>query len=183
MISLKEKSLLIIVDMQNDFIDGSLGFDKARTIIPAITNLISKFQNSNNEIIFTQDTHFKDYLQTTEGQNLPIIHCIKGTRGHEICDDLKPFISHYKVFEKSGFGSLEIGNFIKNSDFKQIFLVGLVSDICVISNAIVAKSALQSGEIYVIKDATQSPNEQMREKTFEILQNLHINCIDLSQIS
>ena len=61
-------------------------------------------------------------------------------------------------------------------------MVGLVSDICVISNAIVAKSALQNGEIYVIKDATQSPNEQMREKTFEILQNLHINCIDLSQI-
>ena len=174
------KKLLVVVDYQNDFIDGALGFDGADLIEDRIINLIDRFEKNNDFICFTFDTHQRDYLSTTEGRNLPIEHCIKGTEGWDVPPRLKEYVSRYPKFEKHTFGSIDLGNYIKgiNVLIDEVYLVGLVSNICVISNAIIAKSALdKNGRVYVIKNATSSPDQEMQQKAFEVLENLHIKVI------
>lgn len=137
---------LIVVDMQNDFISGSLGSEQAKAIVE---NVVKKVKNFDGTVIFTRDTHYENYLKTQEGKFLPVEHCIKGTWGYEICDKLKPFAEN--VVDKCVFGSLELQNTIKKSRAKieKIELCGLCTDICVISNAVILKSAFPETEIVV----------------------------------
>ena len=175
------KKLLVVVDYQNDFVDGALGFDGAELLEDEILNLIENFERNGDFICFTKDTHERDYLRTTEGIKLPVEHCIKGTKGWEVTDRLKEYINKYPCFEKYTFGSLELGNYIRgiNPLINEVYLVGLVSNICVISNAIIAKSALnKNGQVYVVKRGTSSSDKQMQQKAFEVLENLHINVIN-----
>jgi nicotinamidase-related amidase len=137
---------LIVVDMQNDFITGSLGSELAKAIVP---NVVEKVKNFEGKIIFTRDTHFADYMQTQEGKNLPVEHCIKDTDGWQICDELKPYVN--KVVDKITFGSTNLPKMLQDYDEKieQIELCGLCTDICVISNAIVLKAAFPEAKIAV----------------------------------
>lgn len=170
------KRLLVVVDYQKDFINGSLGFDGAELIEDNIVNLIKEFEKNNDDIVFTFDEHDDDYLNTVEGKNLPIVHCIKNTEGYELSDKLKPLVKKYPTFSKPAFGSFAFGEYIKDRNYDEIYLCGLVSDICVFSNAIIAKSASNpKTEIYVCKDATSSNDLNMQEKSFEMLRHLHIN--------
>ena len=174
------KKLLVVVDYQNDFVDGALGFEGAEEIENNIIDLIEKFEKNNDFICFTFDTHERDYLSTTEGKCLPVEHCIKGTKGWEITPRLQDFAQKYPKFEKHTFGSLELGNYIKgiNPLINEVYLVGLVSNICVISNAIIAKAALdKNGRVYVVRKATASFDKEMEQKGFDILENLHIRVI------
>ena len=174
------KKLLVVVDYQNDFVDGTLGFLGADSIEDNIIQLIHEFEKNGDYICFTLDTHDENYLKTTEGENLPVEHCIKGTNGWKIRSSLENYQQKYPTFEKYTFGSLELGNYIRenNQIINEVYLVGLVSNICVISNAIIAKSALdENGEVYVIRNATSSNDLKMQEKGFEILKNLHIKLI------
>lgn len=171
------KKLLVVVDYQNDFVDGALGFDGAELLEDKILELIEHFERNGDYICFTKDTHERDYLLTTEGRNLPVEHCIKGTHGWEVTDRLKEYTTKYPVFEKHTFGSLDLGNYIRgiNTLIDEVYLVGLVSNICVISNAIIAKAALgKNGRVYVIKRGTSSNDLEMQQKGFDILENLHI---------
>lgn len=174
------KKLLVVVDYQNDFVDGALGFEGADRIEDKILTLIDMFEKNEDFICFTLDTHERDYLRTTEGQNLPVEHCIKGTQGWQVVDSLKEYVNKYPHFEKHTFGSLDLGNYIRGIAplIDSVYLVGLVSNICVISNAIIAKSALdKNGKVFVIKAATDSNDKEMQQKGFEILENLHIKVI------
>ena len=137
------KEVLLIIDMQNDFIDGSLGTKEAQAIVPKVTELAKKSEN----IIFTQDTHAKNYLETQEGKNLPIEHCIMNSHGWEICDALKSFITDHNVFTKPTFGCTRLIHAI--SDYDTIVLVGLCTDICVISNALLIKDYYPEKKIIV----------------------------------
>ena len=129
--------ILIVVDMQNDFIDGALGTKEAVAIVD---NCKEKIENFKGEVIFTRDTHFENYMNTQEGNNLPVPHCIKGTYGHEICDALKPFIKKEPI-DKITFGSKELPKVIESfKDVSSITLIGLCTDICVISNAMILKA-------------------------------------------
>lgn len=142
---------LIVVDMQVDFISGSLGSEMAKAIVPLV---VEKVKNFDGKIIFTRDTHFENYLTTQEGKNLPVEHCIKGTSGWEICDELKPYAT--TVIDKVTFGSVDLPNVIKaeNEDVEEIELCGLCTDICVISNAIVLKTNFP--EVKIVVDASCS---------------------------
>ena len=174
------KKLLVVVDYQNDFVDGALGFDGADSIEDEIVKLIDEFEKNNDYVAFTLDTHERDYLNTTEGQNLPVEHCIKGTEGWQVRPILEDYMKRHPVFEKHTFGSLDLGNYIRglNVIIDEVYLVGLVSNICVISNAIIAKSALsKNGKVFVVKNATASFDEDMQQKGFDILENLHIKVI------
>lgn len=174
------KRLLVVVDYQNDFVDGALGFEGADKIEKKILELIKKFEANGDYICFTMDTHEGNYLETTEGRHLPVEHCIRGTEGWQIRKDLKCYFDRYPKFEKYTFGSLDLGNYIRgmNPLINEVVLVGLVSNICVISNAIIAKSALgPKGVIKVVRDATSSFDLDMQEKGFDILKNLHIEII------
>ena len=137
---------LIVVDMQVDFINGALGSDLAVAIVP---NVVEKVKSFDGKVIFTRDTHFKDYMNTQEGKNLPVPHCIKDTDGWQICDELKPYAD--VIIDKLTFGSIELPDFIKsfNEPIEKIELCGLCTDICVISNAVVLKAALPEVPIAV----------------------------------
>lgn len=135
--------------MQVDFINGALGSNQAKAIVPVVAD---KVKNFNGRVIFTRDTHLDNYLQTQEGKNLPIPHCIKNTDGWHICDELKQYAK--TVIDKQTFGSMELPKVINefNENVEQIELCGLCTDICVISNAMILKSAFPEAKIIV--DAT-----------------------------
>jgi nicotinamidase-related amidase len=169
------KRLLVVVDYQNDFIDGALGFSGADNIEGSIIELIKEFESKDEDIVFTVDTHLSDYMDTNEGANLPVPHCIKGSDGWKIRNSLTPYIKDNKVFEKHTFGSSELGLFIKEKNYDEIVLCGLVSDICVATNALIAKSfAGPCAKIRIVRSATSSFDLGMQEKTFDVLKHLHI---------
>ena len=172
------KRLLVVVDYQNDFVDGALGFKGAELISHNIAELIKDFRNNDDEVVFTYDTHQADYLETVEGQNLPVPHCLRGSEGWQFYPEINELIKDSKTFEKPGFGSKELGDYIASKNYDEIYLVGLVSDICVFSNAIVAKaSASPYTKIKVVRNATSSFDLEMQEKSFDVLKHLHIEII------
>lgn len=140
---------LIVVDMQNDFTTGSLGSPHAAAIIP---NVVEKVKSFDGRVIFTRDTHGEDYMQTQEGRNLPVIHCIKDTPGWQICDELLPFVE--TVVDKPTFGSTALAHLLASSaePMEEIELCGLCTDICVISNAMILKAAFP--EVKMTVDAS-----------------------------
>lgn len=149
----EKRNVLVVVDMQVDFVTGALGSKEAQNIIPEIKFRIEKFKKENPEgmLLFTMDTHDKNYLQTQEGRNLPIKHCIKGTPGWELIPELQDYslsnnpnitaVDGY-VYEKTTFGSLDLAGDIATmqNHLASVELVGVCTDICVISNALLIKA-------------------------------------------
>ncbi|MBE6100013.1 MAG: cysteine hydrolase [Anaerovibrio sp.] len=135
--------------MQNDFIDGSLGTKEAQKMLPRLKDKLKKVvEDGSAELVFTMDTHGKDYLNTQEGKKLPVEHCIKGTQGWEISPELGEFVAKAKaVVEKPTFGSMELIKHLKAAD--EVELVGLCTDICVISNALLIKAAYPEMKVSV----------------------------------
>ena len=127
--------ITIIVDVQNDFVDGVLGTKEAQEMIP---NLVKKLEDIQNELIFTQDTHKANYLETAEGKHLPIEHCMKNTSGWQIAPEIQPFIGDSMLIEKASFGTTRLPSLLKKYD--EVELCGLCTDICVISNALLIKA-------------------------------------------
>lgn len=140
------KKTLVVVDMQKDFIDGALGTKEAVAILENVKNKISEYQKRGDEIIFTRDTHQKNYLLTNEGRNLPVEHCIENTAGWEINSDL--IVEGATYINKPSFGYMGWKEF----DFEEVELVGLCTDICVVSNALIIKATFP--EIDVTVDAS-----------------------------
>lgn len=137
------KKTLIVIDMQNDFIDGSLGTPEAVAILPNVKKKIEEYKNAGDEIIYTRDTHGEDYLSTPEGKNLPVVHCVKGTDGWQIADGL--FVEGSKIIDKPSFGWTGW----EKEELYRIELVGLCTDICVVSNALILKAMFPEAEITV----------------------------------
>ncbi|MDE5778898.1 MAG: cysteine hydrolase [Lachnospiraceae bacterium] len=139
------KKTLIVVDMQKDFIDGSLGTKEAEAILEKVKNKIARYKEQGDEIIFTRDTHQEDYLNTNEGRHLPVVHCIKGTDGWKIAEGLEVPGAIY--IDKPSFGYMNW----KDYHLEEVELVGLCTDICVVSNALIIKATYP--EIKVTVDA------------------------------
>lgn len=171
------KKLLIVVDYQVDFVNGSLGFPKAIELEEGIIDKIIEFENEGYDVIFTLDTHYDNYADTVEGQKLPIAHCIKGTKGHELYGEVKNLSLIHKVFEKETFGSSKLFDYLKDSNYDEVYLCGVVTNICVISNAVVVKSALPNAKITIYKDLVASNDPVMENYSFEIMKNLHMDII------
>lgn len=169
------KKCLIIVDFQHDFIDGALGFDGALDIRSHIVNKIKNYQQNDDDVLFTMDTHDDDYLETEEGKNLPTKHCIEGTWGHQLEDEVAELKRPSdKVFIKHTFPSLDLGFFLADQNYQEIELCGLVSNICVISNAVIAKSACPNAHIVVDAKATASFDQDLHKKSLDVLEGLHV---------
>ena len=171
-----DKKALLVVDMQNDFVTGSLGTDEAVTIVSNVNEKIKKSIDENYDLFFTLDTHHNNYLDTLEGKHLPVKHCIEGTWGHEIVDSLKPYINNAKkVFIKDGFGYINIANELK--DYDEITIIGLCTDICVITQAILLKSALKNTEIYVDEKCCAGVTRELHEAAIKTMASCQINII------
>lgn len=170
------RKILIIIDMQNDFLTGQLGSLGARNIIK---NVINKAKSYPKEDIFaTKDSHFEDYLFTNEGKNLPIIHCIKDSFGWEIYKDILPLIPKNHIINKSTFGSLELAKrLLKLNEKLEIELVGIHTDICVISNALLLKSLLPEAKIFVDSSCCAGTNKENHEASLKILKSCLIEVL------
>ena len=134
---------LIVIDMQNDFIDGSLGSKEAVAIVPQVKEKIDAYRENGDEVIFTRDTHHEDYLNTNEGHYLPVVHCIENTRGWEIREGL--YFEGAEIINKPSFGYTGW----KEKSFEEIEIIGLCTDICVVSNALILKALFPEIKISV----------------------------------
>lgn len=168
--------LLIVVDMQNDFIDKALGTKEAVAIVPSVIKKIEEYRLNKNEVIFTRDTHQKNYLKTQEGKNLPVEHCIENTEGWKISDKLE--VKDSKVFNKYSFGSIELADYVSSlENIEEIELVGLCTDICVISNAFILKAKMPEVKISVDSSCCAGVTPQSHLNALEAMKMCQINVI------
>ena len=167
------KKILVVVDIQNDFVDGALG---TREAVAIIDNAVQKIKNFDGDIFVTLDTHYENYMQTLEGQKLPMPHCIKNTNGWllnpKIADALKN--RNYKTVEKLTFGSTELPQLIKETigdNQAEITLIGLCTDICVVSNALLLKANFTDAEIYVDSSCCAGVTPETHNAALEVMKS------------
>lgn len=172
------KKLLIVVDMQNDFIDGSLGTREAQAVVPAVRKKIEEYQNRGDDIIFTRDTHQPDYLKTSEGKKLPVEHCILKSHGWEITKEL-PDVSLFKVVDKPTFGWMSWKETFEAFEInpESIELVGLCTDICVVSNALILKAVFPDIEITVDADCCAGVTPETHKAALTTMKMCQVNVI------
>ena len=173
------KHFLVVVDIQKDFVDGALGTAEAVGIIDNCVKRINEFEG---DIFVTFDTHFEDYMETSEGKKLPVPHCIKGTEGWELNADIAKALSDKKYMgvEKLTFGSVELPRIIeiaaRDEDF-DVTLMGLCTDICVVSNALMLKANFPEKEIYVVSDCSAGVTPATHNAALETMKMCQINII------
>lgn len=170
------KKLLVVVDVQNDFVDGSLGTKEAQGIIDSVVEAIGDEQY--DDVIFTKDTHFEDYLLTQEGRNLPVVHCVKDTGGwqlnHEV-EEAGKKRGELRVVEKNTFGSIRLAGIAGGYD--DITLIGLCTDICVISNALLIKAGHPEIPVHVIEKACAGVTPAKHAAAIETMRSCQIDII------
>lgn len=142
--------VLLVIDMQNDFINGALGTKEAEAIVSNVNEKIAAYRSSGDVVVFTRDTHYDNYLETAEGKKLPVPHCIEGTFGWHITPNITVHDME-AIHDKHSFGSIELANYVKFFNPSSIELIGLCTDICVISNAMIMKARFP--EIPIIVDS------------------------------
>ena len=169
--------VLVVIDMQNDFIDGALGTPEACAIVPAV---VDKIRNFDGLVLATRDTHGADYLSTQEGRNLPVEHCIKGTKGWELNPEISALIKEAPI-DKPTFGSCELGMRIKelseHENVENITLIGVCTDICVISNAMIIKAFLPEVPVTVVKDCCAGVTPESHLRALEAMRSCQIEIV------
>ena len=169
------KKALIVIDMQNDFIDGSLGTPEAQAIVLAVTERVKAAVQNGEKLIFTQDTHHNDYLKTAEGKKLPVEHCIKPGHGWGLVSSLIPFAKDAIVLEKPTFGATGLPQHV--ADCEEITVVGLCTDICVISNAMLLKAFLPEAKIRVDSTCCAGVTPESHNRALEAMKLCHIEIL------
>jgi nicotinamidase-related amidase len=169
---------LVVVDMQNDFITGSLGSPEAQAIVPNVKKKIEEAAKNGDLIIYTKDTHFQDYLETKEGKKLPVEHCLIDSDGWQIPDELLPPVGYTNTdtIEKYTFGSLLLAELLARVECDEIELVGLCTDICVVSNALLLKARLYNDvEISVDAECCAGVTPESHEAALRTMAACQIN--------
>ena len=167
--------ILCVIDMQNDFIDGALGTAEAVAIVPYVKSVIENF---DGKVFFTRDTHFENYVETQEGKNLPVPHCVKGTDGWQIRAELDA-LRKTEAIDKITFGSKDLVEILKNEkDIESITFVGLCTDICVISNAMLVKAFYPEIPLTVDAKACAGVTPQSHKNALEAMKMCQITVIN-----
>lgn len=173
------KKVLVVVDIQNDFVDGALGTPEAVAIVDAAAE---KIKNFDGDIFVTYDTHFENYMDTLEGKKLPVPHCIKGTNGWELNPKIAEALKgkNYKTIEKLTFGSVDLPQLVKEKIGNQkaeITLIGLCTDICVVSNALLLKANILDSEIFVDSACCAGVTRDTHNAALDTMRCCQINVI------
>lgn len=169
---------LVVVDMQQDFVEGALGSPQAQAIVEGIVSKIKASRTNGDLIYFTLDTHDKNYLETEEGKNLPVPHCMKGTLGHRLMPQIEELTSGSDIMiEKSGFASPQLAKSIagKGSEIEEVELVGLCTDICIISNAMVIKAYSPETPISVVSSLCAGATPKGHENALQAMKTAQIH--------
>ena len=167
--------VLVVVDMQNDFIDGTLGTKEAINIVNNVIYKVNEFEKNNDLIIYTKDTHYENYLETCEGIKLPVKHCIKGTSGWDIPKEI--YIENSIVFEKETFGSIKLIEYLKTIEFDEIYFVGLCTDICVVSNVLLTKANFPNKKIAVYEKCCAGVTVESHDNAINTMKMCQIDII------
>lgn len=165
------KKTLIVVDMQNDFIDMALGTKEALAIVPKVKAKIEQYRTNGDEIIYTRDTHAENYLETPEGKKLPVPHCIKGTKGWEIADGL--YVDGCKIIDKPNFGWPNWNEEI----LEDVELVGLCTDICVVSNALIIKATFPNANVKIDRSCCAGVTPESHSAALVTMQMCQIDIV------
>ena len=169
--------VLCVIDMQNDFIDGALGSEEAKAIVSRVKEKIALYRKNGDRIIFTRDTHGENYLDTAEGKNLPVPHCIKGTYGWEISSVFDT--EGCEIIDKPTFGSYELAEMVAQTEnLEAVELLGLCTDICVISNAMLIKAKVYETPVTVDGTASAGVTPESHRNALESMKMCQINVID-----
>lgn len=168
--------LLIVVDMQEDFVNGSLGTREAQKIVPDVVKFIQSFPGRK---VYTKDTHTEAYLSTQEGKNLPVKHTIRGTAGWELVSGVRELVTDQDIIvEKGGFGSLTIADIVRKTHYENIYLIGVCTGICVISNAVIAKAADTESVIHIVKNLCACVSPECHETAVSAMRLLQMDIIE-----
>ena len=173
------KKLLIVIDYQVDFVSGSLGSKRTEAIYSNVLNKVNEFIVNGDNIIFTKDTHYENYMSTLEVKYLPVPHCILGTEGHKLFGKLEEIAKNYPVIEKETFPGIKLVDFLREKDeeFCEIQICGILTDICVISNAILVKSIYPNTPIKIIKNCCATTNDKIENETYDVMTSLQFELI------
>lgn len=169
---------LIVIDMQRDFVTGPLGTPEARAIVPNVVRKIEEAKANGTRVYFTKDTHYSDYLNTQEGRNLPVPHCILETEGHDLIPELKPYERQRDVYRKETFGSITLAYDMNveysMDDVGEIELIGVCTDICVISNALLIKARCPEVRIKVDASCCAGVTPEKHRAALEVMKSCQI---------
>lgn len=168
---------LVVVDYQNDFVTGTLGSDDAVAIEDAVCGRISEYLESGDDVYLTKDTHCTDYLRTAEGRLLPVEHCIRGTPGWDFHGRVAELAERpgCRILEKDTFGCRELLEILRGYD--RIEVCGLVTNICVIANAVIARTANPEATVTVRRDCVASNDRELGEKALDIMRSLQVEIL------
>lgn len=178
------KAALIVIDMQNDFIAGELGSPEARAIVPGVVQKIEMYERHGGDILLTLDTHEDDYLETEEGKKLPVEHCINGTEGWLLAPEISNVVNRCEstIISKVGFGFMGWPQFI-DKNIEYIEIVGVCTDICVITNALLLKTFYPKTEIIVDASCCAGTTPDAHRAAIRVMENCLINVINQAEIS
>lgn len=172
------KKILLVIDMQKDFVTGALANKEAQKIIGNIQKKIGEYKKEGNLVFFTRDTHGEDYLNTQEGKLLPVVHCVKNSDGWQIINELAPEVSEMNVLDKPAFGSLALPQWLEEKlEHKvpdEIELCGVCTDICVISNAMILKAAFPETKIIVEGDCCAGVSPESHQTALDAMKACQI---------
>ena len=176
------KKVLVVVDMQQDFINGALGTKEAEAIVDNVAEVllhVPQIKTFDGEVIFTRDTHTDKYLETQEGRNLPVLHCVKDSEGWQLDRKLASLRTDaMKIFDKPSFGSVALAEYLKeNTALESVTFVGLCTDICVISNALLIKAFLPEAEIKVIEKCCAGVTPKSHQNALEAMKMCQIKIV------
>lgn len=170
------KKLLVVVDMQNDFVTGVLGSGDAEAVVPVAVNRVKEAADAGEDMVFTRDTHHDDYMDTREGRYLPVPHCIEDTHGWEIIDELKMYAT--SIINKPTFGSTDLVEFVAAGDYDEIEIIGLCTDICVVSNALLLKANFPEKIYKVDASCCAGTTKESHEAALLTMKMCHIEIVN-----
>lgn len=169
------KKLLIVVDYQNDFVSGSLGFPQAQLLESALVPKIREYHRRGDEVLFTLDTHDASYLHSQEGKYLPVVHTVRESWGWRLAGAVGTLRSPQDVcLEKPCFGAPALFDYLRGRAYESVELCGVVSNICVLSNAVIVKTALPETPVLVDARCVAGPDHALHEKALDVLEGLQV---------
>ena len=169
---------LIVVDMQNDFVTGPLGTKESIEILPKVNKKIDEYYQQRGAIVYTRDTHYDGYLDSIEGKHLPVLHCLYQTNGWNLAKGLHLHENSY-LHDKDQFGSLNLMDQVRHKTYlESVELVGVCTDICVISNALILKAKFPWLEIYVDASCCAGTTPEMHKAALQVMKSCQINVIN-----
>lgn len=172
------KRMLVVVDMQRDFVTGALGTEEARAVV---TPVCEKIRSWNGDICFTMDTHEENYGETLEGERIPVPHCIIGTDGWQLCEQISGYFEEnpdrpFEFITKKTFGSTYIGDYVRSCEAEEVVMVGVCTDICIISNAMMIRAANPDLKIIVDASCCAGTTKENHQKALDVMKQC---CIDV----